>query len=174
MHGIVPFMAVVLGIVILTLTCMLVGTTWVIFKLLKRLDTANQVIISSADRAFVMAEKSAGNVPKMQDRMFASLTSSIQQIHESVKLTVAAVLSPPVVAPSDDLPGGPKGYVMPTMNEGKEPAPWDPTDRIIPDTRYRPPNMDMGYEHEAEEDFDPNNPFGIPGLTGPIQEVGVE
>ena len=145
----------------------LAGAVWVIFALLRRLDAANSALQSQAAATLAMAQDAARSAPHQMERMMDSLASTTERIHSTIESTVKAVLAPPPMQVIDGVNGVP--YAMPTMNEGKESAPWDHTDIIMPDWPNPNPTAVMGYEDENDPDFDEENPFGIPGMKFVVQ-----
>lgn len=144
------------------LTALLVGACFIVFALLKRVDEANKTLKSYADSTMAAATKMQAQAPKQMDSMLTTLATSTAAMHDSLREMVRTVLVPPPVQFVDG-PGG-LPYGMPAQDEGKEPALWDHTDGMLPPPASPGPTVDPGYEHEADMDFDPDNPFGIPGM----------
>lgn len=156
------YLALFLAVVIVAL---LVAAVGVIFALLKRLDQANRAVLDQAQAVMSMAAERDKASPKLIERMLSQLADSTTQIHATINDSIKTVLVPPPMQ-IIDAPGTP--FPMPTMNEGKESAPWDHTDIIFPDPELQGPHAVMGYEHETSPDFDPENPFGIPGMKSMV------
>jgi Tfp pilus assembly protein FimV len=152
--------------VLVVLVLLLVGAVLVVLSLLKRVNEANQQMLGQAQAMVTQAVKMQSQAPKQMDQMLASLADSTARIHATIESTVKTVLSPPPMLVDTGVNA--MSFAMPTMDEGKETAGWDHTDMILADPPTNRPSVDMGYEHEADPDFDPDNPFGIPGLKSMV------
>lgn len=157
-------MLIIIGVLILFLAGLIVGAVVVIIALLKRLDTANSLIMEQAKQTLAMAESTSKSAPRQMDKMLESLASATAQIHASITSSISTVLTPPPVQYIDQTQAG--QYTMPNMQDGKPLADWDPTDALIPDPTDGAPMAIMLTDDYDPSYPDPHNPFGIPGLEG--------
>lgn len=158
-------------VIILTsvLVFLLAACGFVIFALLKRLDSANSAMVEAANRTLAMAEATAKAAPRQMDKMMDTLASNTTKMFASIESTVKTVLTPPPIQVIDGAPN--QMYRMPTMEEGMERRPVDPTDDLIPDPSRQGPYADMGYYGDDESE---GNWTGIPGLADPPMELLVQ
>lgn len=155
-------MTVLVSLILIALLSLLVSAVWVIFALLRRLDVANTALKMSADMTMAQAMKMHDQAPQQMDAILATLASLTTQTHASLEGLVKTVLTPPPVvyttAP-DALQ-----FSMPSQDEGGMIGEWDHTDALMPKSSDWPGSVADGYAHENEPGFDPENPFGIPGM----------
>lgn len=163
-------MTYIVGAVLIALLLLLVLAVVVIVALLRRLDSGNATYKQATDEAMKHALAMQKQAPKQMEAMLASLAATTQQIHGTIRDTVAAVMAPPMPQVIDG-PQGTQQYPMPTMAGDGDAPDWDHTDKLVPrvaaGVTINGPVAVVGYEHELDPDFDPNNSFGIPGLTDP-------
>lgn len=114
-----------------------------------------------------MAESQSKLAPRQMDKMLDSLARATTQMYAGIESTVKTVLTPPPIQVIDGAPN--QQFRMPTMDEGVEKAPWDPFDKLIPDPPQDGPYAVMGYA--GEDEGDPNNWTGIPGLSDPPEAI---
>jgi hypothetical protein len=151
---------------VLVLVAILGGACWTIFALLRRLDEANSITLSMATQNLTTAREVSAQSPRQFEAMLHTLTGAIAQVHSSVDSTLKTLLIP--MQPSTlDPPSGPM-YNLPVMDDGSDEGKWDHTDGLMPRPDGARGYVDAGYEHETDEDFDPDNPFGIPGMKSVV------